>query len=113
MDKLLPFVSYLKLLDRYFPGWAPTKDSIFQMNDLPLVFSRESEGGWSEESNVGLLCFYVANGDDENLTSVKAERWAEVNCESLLGKTIKEMNKRHRERKSTQKDSEGKPFSLF
>ena len=81
------------------------------MNDLPLVFSRELEGGWNEQSNVGLLCFYVANGDDQNLTSTRVERWAEMNGESILGKTIKEMNKRHRQRKVGQNES--KPFSLF
>lgn len=47
IDKLLPFVSYLKLLEKYFPGYYPTKGSIFQMNDLPVVFSREIEGTWS------------------------------------------------------------------
>jgi hypothetical protein len=48
IDKLLPFVSYLKLLDKYFPGFAPTIDSVFQINDLPLVFSREEGSGWNE-----------------------------------------------------------------
>jgi hypothetical protein len=62
IDKLLPFVSYLKLLDKYFPGFSPTIDSVFQINDLPLVFSREEGSGWNEESNVSVLCYQIVNG---------------------------------------------------
>lgn len=40
IDKLLPFVSYLKLLDKYFPGFMPVIGSIFEINGLPLVFAK-------------------------------------------------------------------------
>ena len=40
IDKLLPFVSYLKLLDKYFPGFMPVIGSIFEFNGLPLVFAK-------------------------------------------------------------------------
>jgi hypothetical protein len=41
IDKLLPFVSYLKLLEKYFPGYMPVVGSIFEINSLPYVFTRE------------------------------------------------------------------------
>ena len=109
-DKLRPFVSYLKLLDKYFPGYLPTKHSIFQMNNQPLVLTIQGESQWDEESNVGLLCYYVVHGDDDNLTSIKVQRWAELNSNTLLGKTIKEMNKRYKQ-KNRKEDKKG--FNLF
>ena len=102
MDKLLPFVSYLKLLDKYFPGYTPTIGSIFQMNNLPFVLSKDCQHEWSEDTNVAVLCYYVVYGDDGNLTSVRVERWAEINQATLLGRVIKEMGKRRRERKKDQ-----------
>lgn len=49
-DKLLPFLSYLRLLEQYFPSLAPNLDSIFEYNSLPVVFSMEdaSNGGWRQ-----------------------------------------------------------------
>jgi hypothetical protein len=113
LDKLLPFVSYLKLLDKYFPGYSPNKHSIFQIGDMPFVLSKDCDSDWNEESNVGLLCYYVVHGDDDNLASLKIERWAESNANCLLGKTIRDLGKRHRERKKAKRENEKKPFSLF
>ena len=52
-----------------------------------------------------MLCYYVVHGDDDNLTSVRVERWAELNSGTLLGRVIKEMGKRHRERKQGKEDN--------
>jgi hypothetical protein len=41
INKILAFVSYLKLLDKYFPRFSPIIGSIFEINGLPLVFSKE------------------------------------------------------------------------
>lgn len=60
-----------------------------------------------------MLCYYVVNGDQDNLTSIKVERWAENNPNTILGKTIKEMNKRHRERNKAMRETQKKAFSLF
>jgi hypothetical protein len=92
---LLPFVSYLKLLDKYFPGFMPAIGSVFEANGLPVVFAKE-EGGWNTESNVGVLCYYVVHGDEGNLNTASVEKWAENNSQTLLGKTIKELGKRQR-----------------
>ena len=46
------------------------------MNELPVVLSKDCENDWNEDSNVNVLCYYVVHGDDDNLTSIKVERWA-------------------------------------
>ena len=96
IDKLLPFVSYIKLLDKYFPGYMPSKQSIFQINDMPFVMSKDCQTNWSQQNNVGMLCYYVVHGDDDTLTPQKVQKWADANPTTLLGITIKELSKRYR-----------------
>lgn len=105
-------MSYLKLLDKYYPRHTPIIGSIFELNGQPVIFTKE-EVGWSNDSNVGVLCYYIVHGEAGILNSNKIEKWAELNCTSLLGKTIKEMNKRQREKKRVKKDQESKPLILF
>lgn len=73
IDKLLPFVSYVKLLEQYFPNLLPSIDSIFQYNNLPYVFVEEDNGygSWKWQTNIGVLCYYVVYGNEQGILSVR------------------------------------------
>jgi len=60
-----------------------------------------------------VLCYYVVNGADYNLDVNRVEKWAEFHSNTLLGKTIKEMTKRQREKKKQKRSVESKPLVLF
>lgn len=66
----------------------PVVGSIFEINSLPYVFTREEEG-WNTESNIGVLCYSIVNGDETPLSATLVEKWSDANSQSLLGKTIK------------------------
>lgn len=73
---------------------------------MPYVFFEEDNGygSWKWETNIGVLCYYVVYGDDEGTLSIKkVERWVEQNGDTLLGKTIKEMTKRQKEKNRKRK----------
>ena len=91
IDKLAPFVSYLKMLEDFLPDSYPTIDSIFEYNGSPYVFVQE--GGW--ETSMGVLCYYIALGDPEgNLSKKVVERWLEKNPHSAVTKSVNELAER-------------------
>jgi hypothetical protein len=112
-DHLAPLLAYLQLLDKFFPAFSPTVDSIFQLNHYPLIFSREEGAGWNEETGVAMLCYSVVRGKDPKMNTTRVEKWAEANSDTALAKHIKEMGKRQRERRRQKKDAESKALVLF
>lgn len=95
LEKLQPFVSYIKTLEQVCPGSYPSMDSIFEYNQLPYVFVQE--GGW--EVNIGVLCYFVVFGDPEGqLSKNLVDKWAEENPNTMLARTIEEMNERQQDR---------------